>query len=148
MLKFFSLLFAIVIFIFNFLRADEDSNSITLEQIKNNNQYMTAIIHILIIFLKKLRSKSRSLTLALLTGSQLELMALCSLKVPSNVSAMSCILNAHTALPDILFGGVVKVPYISWAFSPPYTPSINSVVDSVRQTDFFLTLLSSLLRSL
>lgn len=48
---------------------------------------------------------------------------------------MSCILNAQTALPDMLLGGVVNVPYISWALRPPYTPSINSVVDSGIEMD-------------
>lgn len=41
--------------------------------------------------------------------------------------------NAHTALPDMLFGGVVNVPYISCAVTSPYCPSISSVVDSKQQ---------------
>lgn len=44
------------------------------------------------------------------TGSQLEFRALCSLKLPAKVSAMSCSENAHTAEPLMLFTGVVKVP--------------------------------------
>ena len=44
------------------------------------------------------------------TGSQFEFSALCSLKLPSNVSAMSCSENAHTAEPLMLFTGVVNVP--------------------------------------
>lgn len=51
-------------------------------------------------------------TLELCTGNQLELIAACSLKFPSKVSVMSCNEKAHTALPDMLFDGVVKVPYI------------------------------------
>lgn len=49
-------------------------------------------------------------TFELCTGSQFAFSADCSLKLPSNVSVMSCKLNAHTALPAILFAGVVKVP--------------------------------------
>lgn len=49
-------------------------------------------------------------TLELCTGSQLEFKALCSLKLPSNVSAMSWSENAQTAEPLILFTGVVNVP--------------------------------------
>lgn len=64
------------------------------------------------------------------TGNQLEFMAACSLKFPSKVSVMSWRLKAHTALPDMLFGGVVKVPYINWALVSPYLPSIKSEVDS------------------
>lgn len=44
------------------------------------------------------------------TANQLELMEACSLKLPSKVSVMSCKEKAQTALPEILFGGVVKVP--------------------------------------
>ena len=69
-------------------------------------------------------------TLALCTGSQFESKALCSLKLPSNVWAMSLRENAHTAEPLILFTGVVNVPYINWADSLPYWPAISSVVDS------------------
>lgn len=69
-------------------------------------------------------------TLLLKTGNQLELIAACSLKFPSNVSVISWRLKAHTALPDILLGGVVKVPYISCALISPYFPSIKSEVDS------------------
>lgn len=49
-------------------------------------------------------------TLVLCTGSQFELMALCSLKLPLNVSVMSCREKAHTAEPLMLFTGVVNVP--------------------------------------
>lgn len=69
-------------------------------------------------------------TLALCTGNQLELIALCSLKLPSNVSEISWSENAQTAEPLILFTGVVNVPYISWADTFPYCPDIRSVVDS------------------
>lgn len=44
------------------------------------------------------------------TGNQFEFRAACSLKLPSNVSVMSWRLKAQTALPDMLFGGVVNVP--------------------------------------
>lgn len=32
----------------------------------------------------------------------------------------------------MLFGGVVKVPYINWALTSPYLPSIRLEVDSER----------------
>lgn len=69
-------------------------------------------------------------TLVLCTGSQFELIALCSLKFPLNVSVMSCKEKAHTAEPLMLFTGVVNVPYINCADLLPYWPDINSVVDS------------------
>lgn len=69
-------------------------------------------------------------TLVLCTGSQFELIALCSLKLPLNVSVMSCKEKAHTAEPLMLFTGVVNVPYINCADLLPYWPDINSVVDS------------------
>lgn len=59
-------------------------------------------------------------TFALCTGSQFELMALCSLKLPLKVSVMSCKEKAQTAEPLILFTGVVNVPYISCADLFPY----------------------------
>lgn len=72
-------------------------------------------------------------TFALCTGSQFEFRALCSLKFPSKVSAMSCREKAQTAEPLILLTGVVNVPYISCADTPPYWPDISSVVDSVNE---------------
>lgn len=69
-------------------------------------------------------------TLVLCTGNQFELIALCSLKLPLNVSVMSCKEKAHTAEPLMLFTGVVNVPYINCADLLPYWPDINSVVDS------------------
>lgn len=79
-------------------------------------------------------------TLALCTGSQFELSALCSLKLPSKVSVMSWREKAHTAEPLMLFTGVVNVPYISWADKLPYCPDISSVVDSANRNYLFIYL--------
>lgn len=49
-------------------------------------------------------------TFELSTASQLELIEDCSLKLPSKVSVISWSENAHTALPEMLLGGVVNVP--------------------------------------
>lgn len=55
-------------------------------------------------------NKKCKITFSLFTGSQFDVMLPCSLKLPSNVSAMSCNEKAHTAEPPIALFGVVKIP--------------------------------------